>query len=147
MTVVKFKNRPTSFNNVMDDFFTPFTSLLSSNQPTTPTLASSVPVNIKETENGYELQVIAPGYTKEDMVIDLNDKLLTVSAEKKSENEEKAEKYVRSEYKIQSFKRSFTVDETIDANNISAQYVNGVLTLNLPKKEEVKPATKQITVQ
>jgi len=54
---------------------------------------------------------------------------------------------VRREFKQQSFKRSFTVDEKINAEAISAQYVNGVLVLNLPKKEEVKPATKQINIQ
>ena len=72
--------------------------------------------------------------------------LLSVSADKKSENEAKTEKHLRKEYKHQSFKRSFTIDEKINAENIDAEYVNGILTLNLPKKQEVKLAAKQINI-
>ena len=71
---------------------------------------------------------------------------LTISADKKNENEEKAERHLRKEYKHQSFKRSFTIDEKINAENIDAKYVNGILTLNLPKKQEVKPSAKQINI-
>ena len=57
------------------------------------------------------------------------------------------DRQVRREYRFQSFKRSFTVDETIDAETISAKYVNGVLSLNLPKKASVKTSAKQISIQ
>jgi len=57
------------------------------------------------------------------------------------------EKQIRSEYSYRSFKRSFTLDEKTDGTKIDAKYVNGVLTLNLPKKEEVKPAVKEINIQ
>ncbi len=71
---------------------------------------------------------------------------MTISAEKKNENEVKNEKHLRKEYKHQFFKRSFTIDEKINAENLDAKYVNGILTLNLPKKQEVKPTTKQINI-
>ena len=93
------------------------------------------------------MEVIAPALEKEDFKIDLEQNMLTISAEKKSEQDNSKEKEIRKEYRFQSFKRSFTVDDTIDADLISAKYVNGVLTLNLPKKAEVKEETKQISIQ
>jgi HSP20 family protein len=93
------------------------------------------------------LEVVAPGFQKEDFKINLDNNTLTISAEKKEETENQNEKFIRKEYKQQSFKRSFTIDENVDAENISAKYVNGVLTLNLAKKQEVKPSVKEISIQ
>jgi HSP20 family protein len=147
MTLVRFKNKPEkSFNNFMDDFFSTMPSLFRDDFAV-PGSRGFVPVNVKENEQEYILEVIAPGLEKEDFKINLEQNILTVSAEKKAEPENATEKEIRKEYKYQSFKRSFTVDENIDAENISAKYVNGVLTLNLRKKAEVKEAAKQITVQ
>ena len=144
MTLVKFKHRPfeQNFNNWMDDFFAPNSSI---NREQKQTFKFSVPVNVTELENGYRLDVVAPGFEKEAFQIQMEKNLLTISAEVKKE-EEKKEKVIRNEYSYNSFKRSFTIDDTIDAENIAASYNNGVLTLNLPKKEEVKPATKNITI-
>ncbi|MDB5196008.1 MAG: hypothetical protein JWP88_378 [Flaviaesturariibacter sp.] len=146
MTFVNVKNRPANghFNNLMSDFFAPLPSLLKEDLLTS-TLRKSIPVNIKEIENAFLLEVVAPGFLKEDFRISLENNLLTIAVDKKSEEEVKSEKFVRNEYTFSSFKRSFSVDEKIDAESISAQYVNGVLTLNLPKKAEVK-TTKQITI-
>ena len=144
MTVVRYKNRPNgepAFNNLIGDLFAPMPSLFRDE------IRPVAPVNIKETEKEYLLQIVAPGLVKEDFKISLENKTLTVGVEKKDESLNENEKFIRREYKQSAFKRSFTVDEKIDAEQISAQYVNGVLTLNLPKKEEVKPATKQITIK
>ncbi len=73
--------------------------------------------------------------------------MLTISAEKKEEVKEENQKQIRREYNYNSFKRSFTIDEKIDATNIEASYNNGVLTLNLPKKEEVKVSATEITIK
>ena len=148
MTLVKFNNRPAgrSFNNFMDDFFAAVPSILRDDL-IAPNFRSFTPVNVKETESEYVLEVVAPGFQKEDFKIDLDNNTLTVSAEKKEETEDKNEKFVRKEFKQQSFSRSFTIDEYVDAENIVAKYLNGVLTLNLAKKQPVKPSTKQITVQ
>ena len=147
MTLVKFKNGNSypSFNNLVDDFFTTMPSLFKDDVRINA-LNNFAPANVKETENGYDLELVAPGLNKEDFKIDLDKNTLTVSFEKKSENEEKTEKFLRREYKNQSFKRSFTVDENIDTERISAKYIQGVLTLNLPKKPEVKLQAKQITI-
>jgi len=107
----------------------------------------AVPVNIRENESAYQLEVVAPGFVKEDFTLRLEEKLLTINAEKKSEESAKTEKTLRREYNFSSFKRSFTLDESIDASGITAQYVNGVLALNLPKRAEVKPSVKQIEIK
>jgi HSP20 family protein len=148
MTFVRFQNKPVqkSFNNFMDDFFATVPSIFRDDF-VTPSFRSFTPVNIKETETDYVLEVVAPGFQKEDFKINLDNNTLTVSAEKKEETENQNEKFVRKEYKQQSFSRSFTIDENIDAENISAKYVNGVLTLNLAKKQEVKPSVKEISIQ
>jgi HSP20 family protein len=148
MTLVKFQNKPMqkSFNNFMDDFLATVPSIFRDDF-VTPSLRSFTPVNIRETENDYVLEVIAPGFQKDDFKLNLDNNTLTVSAEKKDETENQNEKFIRKEYKQQSFSRSFTIDENIDAENISAKYVNGVLTLNLAKKLEVKPPVKEISIQ
>jgi HSP20 family protein len=146
MTFVNVKNRPANghFNNFASDFFAPFPSIWK--EDLLSARKEIVPVNIRETENAYEVDVVAPGFEKEEFAIGLENNLLTVSAERKREEDVKSGKFLRNEYKTTSFKRSFTVDDKIDAEAISAQYVNGVLALNLPKKASVK-TTKQITIQ
>jgi HSP20 family protein len=101
------------------------------------------PANIKETSSTYELEVNAPGRNKEDIKINLEKGLLTVSYEQKQEEE----KLIRKEFNYQSFKRSFSLDDKINAEAIEARYENGILKVSLPKKEEVKPAIKQIQIQ
>ncbi|HEY6954907.1 MAG TPA: Hsp20/alpha crystallin family protein [Flavisolibacter sp.] len=148
MTLVKLNNRPLqkSFNNLMDDFFATVPSIFRDDF-VTPSFRSFTPVNIKETENDYVLEVVAPGFQKDDFKINLDNNTLTISADKKEETENNNEKFIRKEFKQQSFSRSFTIDEKTDAENISAKYVNGVLTLNLAKKQEVKPPVKEISIQ
>ena len=148
MTLVKLNSRPLqkSFNNLMDDFFATVPSIFRDDFAT-PASRSFTPVNVKETENDYVLEVVAPGFQKDDFKINLDNNTLTISADKKEETENNNEKFIRKEFKQQSFSRSFTIDEKTDAENISAKYVNGVLTLNLAKKQEVKPPVKEISIQ
>lgn len=140
MTLVKFNNRPIekSIYKVMDDFFTGFN---------TPEFKNIIPVNIMESNDAFILDVIAPGMSIDDFKITLENNLLTVSVEKVNETKEDSVKEIRSEYRNRTFNRSFNLDKNIDGEKIEAKYVNGVLTLNLPKKEEVKPSTKQISIQ
>jgi HSP20 family protein len=145
MTLVRFKNQPvpSAFNNLVSDFFPEIASLYKGNGSNTQRF---VPVNVVKKEQEYVLEVVAPGLDKDDFKISLENDILTVSAEKKNETTEQNEKLVRREYSFTSFKRSFTLDDQIDAENIAAKYINGVLTLNLPVKAEVK-STKEISVQ
>lgn len=146
MSIVAFKHYPAkSFNNLMNDFLIDFPSLYRESK--TPSVGQSAPVNIKETEENYRLDIIAPGFQKEDFKIDLEKNLLSISAERKVEEASKDEKQIRREYEFKSFKRTFTIDEKIDAEKIDAKYKSGVLTLNLAKKMDVKAPAKQITIQ
>lgn len=148
MTLVTFKQRPLNgnFNTLINDFFTPYASLLG-NDVATSNRRHFIPVNITESESGYTLEVVAPGLEKEDFRISLEKNLLTIAAEKNGTEEQQGTRTIRTEYQFQPFSRSFTLDEKIDGEAIRAQYVNGVLTLNLPRKAEVKEATKQINIQ
>lgn len=109
-----------------------------------------VPVNIAETDDAYQLAVVAPGLQKDDLKIQINDNTLTISFEKTEVNKEESTannpKVLREEFKLQSFKRSFKLGEKVDAEKISARYENGVLNLDIPKKEQVKAANKFIEI-
>ena len=143
MTLVKFKRKPIEpgFNNFVDDLFNQFPAFFG-NDFNKSENRMTIPVNVKETEKSYRLEVVAPGFDKNDFKIELDKDLLTISAEKKDEVMEENQQFLRREYSHGTFKRSFTLDEKIDATKIDATYINGVLVLNLPKKETVKaPAT------
>lgn len=148
MTNVKFTSKPleSNFNSFTDDLFIELPRLFSTEYNKVER-KGFVPVNVKETDNSYQLEVVAPGFEKTDFKVHLDQNLLTISAEKKDEVKKETEKQIRREYNYRSFKRSFTLDEKIDATNIQASYINGVLTLNLPKKEVVKGSTTEIVIK
>jgi HSP20 family protein len=148
MTHSKFQSRnfDRNFDNMVDELFNGLPVVLNDGYNFL-TKQGHVPVNIKEVENGYSLEVIAPGFEKSDFKVNVDSNVLTVSAEKKTEENRQTEKQIRKEYSYRSFKRSFTIDDKIDATAIEASYVNGVLTLNLPKKAEVREAAKDIIIK
>jgi HSP20 family protein len=148
MTNVKFTSKPfeSTFNTLVDDLLTEL-PVFFKNQFNNTESKGSVPVNVKEMDNSYVLEVIAPGFEKADFRINLDQHILTISAEKKAEEKKENEKLIRREFTYQSFKRSFTLDEKIDATKIEASYVNGVLALNLPKKEVVKASATEIEIK
>lgn len=104
------------------------------------------PVNITEKNDYYHLEVAAPGFEKADFNVKLDGNILTISAEKKAETKSETDKVIRKEFSAKTFKRNFTLDEKIEAANISAKYENGILHVGLPKKEEVKAVTKEINI-
>jgi HSP20 family protein len=142
MTLVK--QNPRVFNNLFDDFFFSF--------PTAWGRDAHIhnlqvpPVNIHETTDGYHVELSAPGLTKENFKVNVENNLLTISFEKQEQNETKEFKTIRREFSTKSFKRSFTLDDKVNADDIQAKYENGLLLLYIPKKEEVKVAPKQITI-
>jgi HSP20 family protein len=148
MTNVKFNRKPFegTFNTLVDDLFTELPAFFK-NEFNNVERKGSVPVNVKETDKSYLIEVVAPGFEKTDFSVNLDQDLLTIAAEKKEEVQEENHKLIRREYSYRSFKRSFTVDDKVDATNIEASYVNGVLTLNLPKKEVVKAAATKIVIK
>ncbi len=97
-------------------------------------------VNIKENEDAFTVELAAPGFEKGDFKLELNHNLLTVSSEKKVENETKeGERFTKREFSYQSFSRSFTLPNLADGEKIAANYDKGILSVVIPKKEEAKP--------
>lgn len=143
MTMVKLHSPvQKNLNSFFDEFFNELPAL----GKTVNNLFSPA-VNIVETSDAYHLELNAPGRNKEDFQISVDKGLLTISYEKKEEAKNENAKVVRREFSFQSFKRSFTVDEKINAEAIQAKYENGLLKLLLPKKAEQQQPVKTITIQ
>jgi HSP20 family protein len=140
MTLVK-RHNAYGFPTIFEDFFKP--DYLGG----TEVLKTKVPaVNIKESDSDFIVELAAPGLKKEDFNIELDNNVLTISSELETESNEKSEngKYTRREFSFQSFKRSFTLPETVNENDIKANYENGVLSVHLPKKVEALPKAKRL---
>ncbi len=128
-----------SFPSFFDNFFT--RDLMDWNNSNFSGTNMTLPaVNIKENEDSFSIEVAAPGLTKEDFRVNLDRNRLLISSEKSNEKNETKDKYTRREFSYQSFQRSFTLPEgAVDGDKISAKYTDGILVINLPKREEVKP--------
>ena len=136
MTLVRFSNR---YPSLVDRFFGP--DLFDwSNRNFSNTNTTLPSVNIKESNEDFEVEVAAPGLSKNDFKIELNHDLLTISSEKENERETKeGQEFSLREFSYQSFSRSFTLPNTADSEKIGAKYENGILKVVIPKKEEAKP--------
>jgi HSP20 family protein len=122
-----------------DDFFTRGLNWGVNNYSDTGTTVPSV--NIKETDNSYQVEMAAPGMKKEDFRVELDNNILTISSERTDEREEggEKEKYSRREFSYESFQRSFSLPkEVVDEDKIEAHYRDGVLQLTIPKREHAK---------
>ena len=96
-------------------------------------------INVKENKNNLEIEVAAPGFSKEDFEVTITDDILTISAKNKNLKEEKEKDYTRKEFYYNSFKRSFTLPKVIDfTKKIDAKYNNGVLKIHLEKLDVLK---------
>ncbi|MEM6515682.1 MAG: Hsp20/alpha crystallin family protein [Bacteroidota bacterium] len=95
-------------------------------------------VNIKENADSFILELAIPGMKKSDFDIDVDNKVLSISSEVKTEDKTEDENYTRREFGYSSFKRTFTLPETVNSDNVSASYVDGILEITLPKREEAK---------
>jgi HSP20 family protein len=144
MALVRFSNQfPTLFDRFFENDLFDWSNR---NYSTTDTTLPSV--NIKESVDDFEVELAAPGFEKKDFNIELNHDLLTISSEKKVENETKeGQQFARREFSYQSFSRSFTLPNTADSEKIKAKYENGILKVSIPKREEAKPKPpKQIAI-
>ncbi len=144
MAIMRFSNQyPSLFDRFFaNDLFDWSNRNFSSTNTTLPS------VNIKESDEEFEVEVAAPGFTKKDFKIELNHDQLTVSSEKENENEAKeGQQFSLREFSYQSFSRTFTLPNTADSDKIEAKYENGILRITIPKKEEAKPKpAKQIAI-
>ncbi|HQO49321.1 MAG TPA: Hsp20/alpha crystallin family protein [Bacteroidales bacterium] len=137
MNLIRFNQHPASMlSELMEDFDRNFVF-----HPQSRNFSPSV--NISETEEGFGLELAAPGLKKEDFKVNLDNNVLTISAELKNESEEKSEKLIRREFSYSSFSRSFSLPKSIDLDKIKADYKDGILKIGLPKREEAKVAVNR----
>lgn len=146
MSLIKFNNRNRlfpSWNNdslksflSSDDFFNDDFFEEDSLMPA---------MNVKEHEDDFEIEFAAPGFSKKDFEVTIEDNMLKVCGEKQKESEEKKEDYTRREFSYNSFKRSLKLPKTVNTDqDVIASYENGILKLNLQKKEEAKETIKKV---
>lgn len=144
MAIMRFSNPlPSLFDRFMENDLFDW-----SNRNFSPTNTTVPSVNVKESADSFEVELAAPGLDKKDFNIELNNDMMTISSEKKYENETKeGEQFARREFSYQSFSRSFSLPNTADAEKIKARYENGILRVLIPKKEEARPKpAKQISI-
>ncbi len=140
MTLIRYKSNPNdmwfpSFSNLFNNFLEDdLNGLKTKASVTLPA------VNIKESDDGFRVELAAPGLDKKDFKIEVENNVLKVSSQKEEKKEEKADDggYSKREFSYQSFQRAFTLPETVDADKIEAAYNDGILSLHIPKKEEAK---------
>ena len=145
MTLVKFNNKANNtlmpgFNDVFDSIFndTFFNNRMVTRVPA---------VNISETENNYHVELAAPGLKKEDFKLNLERNQLSISVEQSADHEDNQKNYSKREYSYSSFVRSFTLPESADHAQIEASYTDGVLKIDIAKREEAKAVRRQIEIK
>jgi HSP20 family protein len=143
MTLVNFNNRTRNtapyFNNVFDSLF--------SDAVTKNKMVDKSPnVNIYENEAAYVIELAAPGLKKEDFQINLKKDTLSVWAEVKKDETQVAKDFTRKEFDYCSFARSFNLPDSADGDNITAEYKDGILSINISKKDDAKLQHKEIVV-
>jgi HSP20 family protein len=137
-TITRRSFRPFYMPNFLDDDFFPVFSNRSNSMPS---------VNIREDEKDYVLELAVPGIDKNNLKIDINEDVLTISSENKSETEENKDGYKRKEFSYSSLCRSFYIPENVNRDKIEASYKDGILSVELPKQDEEKSKiTRQIKI-
>ena len=150
MSLVKFRRRP--WGNLipqdffdMDDFFDNrkwVRDMLPSKFWNGKTMEPAL--NIKETDNNFEIELAAPGFSKKDFNITIEDGCLNISAKKEHSEEEKEENYTRREFRYSAFERSLQLPESVKEEEVKAKYNDGILSFKLAKKEEAKKSPPKI---
>jgi len=136
MSLVKFRKSP--LENLLTPDFLDFNVNNLLNENTWLTRMNEPALNIKETKDSFEIELAAPGYSKKDFKVTIDEGCLNVSAKKEVSKDEKDENYMRKEFSYTSFERSLQLPESIANEKIKAKYDNGILKFSLAKKEEVK---------
>jgi HSP20 family protein len=131
------------FSPSVDSFFDDFSprDLMNWTNQSLATMGTNLPsVNLKETDKKIEIEMAAPGLKKQDFKVEVENNLLSISSEKQEEREEtsKVDNYYKKEFNYQSFRRSFSLPDYADENKISADYKDGILHVEIDKKEGAK---------
>lgn len=147
-TLFKPDRRVSSMNTFFDDFFSK--DLFDWSNKNFSDVGTTLPsVNIKETTEAFRVDLAAPGMKKEDFKIEIHNNVMTISAEKKNEKQEKDNEgnYTRREFSYESFSRAFALPLAILEDKIEAAYQDGILKLTIPKKEKTTPVAKKIEIK
>ena len=126
------------FPSLIDDFINQDWNLKTPSSTTLPA------VNIKDLDAQFEIELAVPGMKKSDFEIEVEDGLLSISSSLEEEQVTEKGKFTRREFSYNSFKRTFTIPDSVDPSNIEAQYSDGVLQLRLPKRKEALPQPKKL---
>jgi len=146
MTLVKFKNRRRPFSNLIPSNFLEMDDFLGGSLWNRDLFdvdfwngkTHEPALNIKEIDDHFEIELAAPGFSKKDFEINVDNGCLNISAEKSESKKEKDENYTRKEFSYNSFERSLQLPENVEEEEIKAQYHDGILSFKLAKKEETK---------
>ncbi|ETN94928.1 HSP20 family protein [Zhouia amylolytica] len=141
MALIKFNNRLPWLNSELSDFFD--TDDFFKDAFWTKAMIEQPALNIKESEESFELEMAAPGLSKDDFNISIDDGYLNISAEKKETKEEEEANYTRKEFNYNSFKRSLLLPDSILEDDVDATYNEGLLRIKLNKKEDAKKHTSK----
>lgn len=144
MNLVK-RNTDNWLPSIFDDMFK--TDWMDNGNSGMNRIGTSVPaVNISENDEAFHLEVAAPGKTKKDFNLELDNGVLTISSEEKREEEKKDGngRFTRREFSYSSFKRAFSLPDSVNSEKISAEYKNGVLKIDLPKREDAKVQARKV---
>lgn len=146
MSLIKFKNRSRLFPSWTNDTFDRLLNVDDIFNSDFFEENSLMPaMNVIEHEDDFEIEFAAPGFSKKDFVVTIEDNILHVNGEKKKEVEEKEENYARKEFSYTSFKRSLSLPQSVNLDQkVKATYKNGILKINLLKKEEVKEHPEKV---
>ncbi|TWR30954.1 Hsp20/alpha crystallin family protein [Mucilaginibacter pallidiroseus] len=147
MTLVKFnsdrKNNGSFLPGINDVFDSIFNDTFFNDR-----MATRVPAaNISESEDHYHVELAAPGLKKEDFKISLDRNMLNISVEQQHENKDAQKNYSKREFSYNSFVRSFTLPDSANYENIEASYNDGVLSIDIAKREEAKMVRRQIEIK
>ena len=147
MTLVKFNSNNKANNKVAPGFIDVFDSLINDTFFSDRMMTRVPAANISESEDSFHVELAAPGLKKEDFKLKLENNVLSISVEQKTENNEDNRNYAKREYSYTSFVRSFTLPESADENSIEAKYTDGVLGIDIRKREEAKTVSRQIEIK
>jgi HSP20 family protein len=145
MTLVKFNNNHN--NALLPGFNDVFESIFNETFLNDRMVARVPAVNISESENNYHVELAAPGLKKEDFKLNLDRNTLTISVEQSADHQDNQKNYSKREYSYSSFVRSFTLPESADYSQIDATYIDGILRIDIAKREEAKAVRRQIEIK
>ena len=142
MSIIKTRKNGDQFPSILSDFFD--TDKFFTPRWFDREAQQTIPaVNIRENGKEFTIEFAAPGFSKNDFKVNVEENVLTISAERKEEKQEDNERFTRREFSYNSFSRSFTLPQTVNGEKIDAKYNDGILKLSIPKKEEARALPKK----